>query len=63
MERSRERWVQAQADLEHARKSLEAGDYEWACFAAQQAAEVAVKAVLERKGAPRDMRCVSFSRP
>ncbi len=39
-------WLkQAEKDLEHARFSLERGDYEWACFAAQQAAEKAVKAL------------------
>ena len=44
-------WLrQAQHDLEHARHSLEGGDYEWACFAAQQAAEKAVKALHLRLG-------------
>lgn len=39
-------WLrQAQRDLEHAHRSTEAGDYEWACFAAQQAAEKALKAL------------------
>ena len=33
---------QAGADLEHAQTSLEHGDFEWSCFAAQQAAEKAV---------------------
>ena len=37
-------------DLEHARKSVELGDYEWACFAAQQAAEKAVKALYQKLG-------------
>jgi HEPN domain-containing protein len=38
-------WLrQAEADLLHARHSLEDGDHEWACFAAQQAAEKAAKA-------------------
>lgn len=38
-------WMrQAEADLAHARRSVEAGDHEWACFAAQQAAEKAAKA-------------------
>ena len=36
--------------LEHARRSAESGDYEWACFAAQQAAEKAVKALYQRLG-------------
>jgi len=39
-------WLrQALRDLEHAKRSVELGDYEWACFAAQQAAEKAVKAL------------------
>lgn len=42
-------WLrQALKDLEHARKSMEFGDYEWACFAAQQAAEKAVKALYQK---------------
>ena len=36
---------QAERDLEQARDSREAGRHEWACFAAQQAAEKAVKAL------------------
>jgi HEPN domain-containing protein len=36
---------QAEADLEHAETSAREGDYEWSCFAAQQAAEKAVKAL------------------
>ena len=35
---------QAEADLEHARHALRDGHHEWACFAAQQAAEKAAKA-------------------
>jgi len=32
-------WLEsAEADLKHARKSLEINDHNWACFAAQQAA-------------------------
>jgi len=39
-------WLnQALKDLEHAKLSLEHGDYEWACFASHQAAEKAVKAL------------------
>ncbi|MFZ5470100.1 MAG: HEPN domain-containing protein [Myxococcota bacterium] len=41
---------QAEADLAHARHSLEAGDFNWACFAAQQAAEKAAKAAHQRMG-------------
>ena len=37
---------QAKADLRHARNALDDGDYEWSCFAAQQAAEKALKAVF-----------------
>jgi HEPN domain-containing protein len=40
---------QALKDLRHAERSLEFGDYEWACFAAQQAAEEAVKALYESR--------------
>jgi len=44
-------WLrQALRDLEHARRSVEFGDYEWACFAAQQAAEKAVKALFQKLG-------------
>jgi HEPN domain-containing protein len=35
---------QAEADLEHARHARRDAHYEWACFAAQQAAEKAAKA-------------------
>ena len=39
-------WLkQAEKDLQHAQLSLEHEDYEWACFAAHQAAEKAVKAL------------------
>jgi len=41
---------QALRDLEHARKSMDMGDYEWACFAAQQAAGKAVKALYQHLG-------------
>ena len=44
-------WLrQADADLRHARNSVEAGDHEWACFAAQQAAEEGLKAVVQHLG-------------
>ena len=47
-----EDWLrQAKRDLEHARRALEDGDYEWSCFAAQQAAEKAVKALYQKLGA------------
>jgi len=41
---------QALRDLEHAVRSLEYGDFEWACFAAHQAAEEAVKALYQKLG-------------
>jgi HEPN domain-containing protein len=37
---------QAKRDLDHARRAVAAGDYEWACFAAQQSAEKGVKALF-----------------
>ena len=41
------RWFdQAKWDLKAARDSEAAGNYEWACFQAQQAAEKALKAFL-----------------
>jgi HEPN domain-containing protein len=44
-------WLrQAQRDLQHAHRSAGMGDHEWACFAAQQAAEKALKAVLQDRG-------------
>lgn len=50
MNRSRDWMEQAKSDLEHARKSITVGDYDWACFAAQQAAEKAVKALHMGRG-------------
>ena len=41
---------QAERDLEHAGEAQEAGRHEWACFAAQQAAEKAIKAVHLKRG-------------
>jgi len=41
---------QAEADLCHARNSLEDRDFEWSCFAAQQAAEKALKASFQKLG-------------
>ena len=44
-------WLtQAHRDLEQAQDSRAAGRHEWACFAAQQAAEKAVKALHLRLG-------------
>ncbi len=51
MNRSRDWMAQAKSDLQHARHSITAGDYDWACFAAQQAAEKAVKALHMQRGA------------
>jgi HEPN domain-containing protein len=45
-------WLrQAKRDLDHARRSAASGDYEWACFAAQQGAEKGIKAVYQWLGA------------
>jgi HEPN domain-containing protein len=44
--RARDWLAQAAHDLEHARHALEDADYDWACFAAHQAAEKAVKALF-----------------
>ncbi len=41
---------QAEADLQHARHSLQFGDFEWCCFAAHQAAEKALKAIFLKQG-------------
>ncbi|MBU4312107.1 MAG: HEPN domain-containing protein [Candidatus Omnitrophica bacterium] len=44
-------WMaQAKGDLEHARKSLEMQDYNWSCFASQQSAEKALKALYDFLG-------------
>lgn len=45
MNRSGDWLAQAERDLEQAVASREEGRHEWACFAAQQAAEKAVKAL------------------
>jgi HEPN domain-containing protein len=42
---------QAQRDLQHARDAFERATFEWAAFAAQQAAEKAVKALYQTLGA------------
>jgi len=40
-------WLEeARADLRHAENSIKVGDYSWACFAAQQSAEKALKALI-----------------
>jgi HEPN domain-containing protein len=43
--RSKDWLAQSKRDLEHARASQDSGRHEWACFAAQQSAEKAVKAL------------------
>jgi HEPN domain-containing protein len=43
--RSRDWFAQAERDLEHARHARRDGSHEWSCFACQQAAEKAVKAL------------------
>jgi HEPN domain-containing protein len=43
-------FAQAQRDLEHARASQAGTRHEWACFASQQAAEKAVKALHLSQG-------------
>ncbi len=46
MNRWRDWWDQSSRDLAHARHALDDRDFEWAAFAAQQAAEKALKAVV-----------------
>jgi HEPN domain-containing protein len=44
-------WLnQAEGDLRHAVNARKDGDYDWSCFAAQQAAEKAVKGLILSKG-------------
>jgi HEPN domain-containing protein len=43
-------WRQAVSDRAHAGRALEAGDHDWAVFAAQQSAEKGLKAVLLAAG-------------
>jgi len=45
--RTRDWFRQAEKDLQHAKRSLKARDFEWACFAAQQSAEKAVKSLYQ----------------
>ena len=53
-------WLrQADADLRHARQSRDHGTHEWACFAAQQATEKALKAVILSRGADARGRTVT----
>jgi HEPN domain-containing protein len=50
VERSKDWLDQANRDIGQAKASLRDGFYEWACFAAQQAAEKAVKALIQSRG-------------
>jgi HEPN domain-containing protein len=50
MRRPRDWFRQSQLDLAAARDAERGGHHEWACFAAQQAAEKAVKSLHESKG-------------
>ena len=44
-------WIrQAESDLEHAGKSAKMRDFNWSCFASQQAAEKALKALYDYLG-------------
>jgi HEPN domain-containing protein len=49
-DRSRDWFRQAEHDCRHARNASTAGDHDWACFAAQQAGEKALKALVARLG-------------
>lgn len=61
-------WLdQAEGDLEQAEASRKDGRHEWACFAAHQAAEKAVKALpqgapFEHYGPPRSEQAVTHAR-
>jgi HEPN domain-containing protein len=47
------RWIKSsRGAVNSAKGDLERGDYNWACFKAQQSAEFAVKAVLHGLGLP-----------
>lgn len=48
--RANDWFTQAQRDLELARHAADGGFHEWACFAAQQAAEKALKALVAALG-------------
>jgi HEPN domain-containing protein len=48
--RGKDWFAQAERDLEQARSSAREGRHEWACFAAQQGAEKAVKALHLSRG-------------
>jgi len=50
MNRYRDWLDQANGNLSHAERSSKMGDYAWACFAAQQAAEMAAKGLHMKLG-------------
>ena len=50
MNRWRDWWEQSSRDLAHARHARDDADYEWAAFAAQQAAEKVLKALILARG-------------
>lgn len=50
MNRWRDWWEQGARDLAHARHALDVADYEWAAFAAQQAAEKVLKSLIMAHG-------------
>lgn len=50
VERSKDWLAQAARDIRQAKASLRDGFYEWACFAAQQGAEKAVKGLIQSRG-------------
>jgi HEPN domain-containing protein len=52
LRRVRDWIVQALADLKAAQDLLNSSNYAWACFASHQAAEKALKAILEHFGTP-----------
>jgi len=59
VEREFARWMRrAHRNLESAELDLARGYYEWACFKAQQAAELAVKALLRARGVAKGGRSV-----
>jgi len=45
--RTKDWFRQAEKDFQHAKRAVDDGDFEWACFAAHQAAEKAVKAMYQ----------------
>jgi len=45
--RTKDWFRQAEKDFQHAKRAADGADFEWACFAAQQAAEKAVKSLYQ----------------